>query len=401
MLISKLLDKVGYNIAANIASAVSNFVWIILLSNFFLISEVSFFMLSLSIAAPVYVLCNLDLRRLVSIDISNEFSNGDYLVLRFVFVVIALIFSFIILYQITDVFHLIVLLLLLLSKSIDSISELSFGISTRNDRQINIFKSRAIRLILTIIFYCYVYVSETYIFILVMALYLLSYCIPFALYDWKNFKNTSNIYSRKILKLFHKSKWLGMEALFISLYTSLPLIFLNHTSGDQAVFEFGSVNYFLTAIHLLFSSTIYSALPYFKSVIGNNASYLYKLSCYAVFFSIICMLPLYYIGKDIMVLIFSEKILGVSSEFIVIRVLSTLLSSITILISSGLVILELTKLMMKVRLLKLFSLTMFLVFLTYSFEINTTFIAFAILILNIFELTVFMISYRRGTHYET
>lgn len=385
-----------FNLFGNIISLIANFIWLSTFNKNLSLDVVGIFISTLAISAPVFVYTNLDLRRIISLDVKYNYSDIEYLLLRFSFAIIAFCLSLIIVnYMIDSGF--VFILCILFSKLLETQSELVFGSLTRANRQGKIFVSRTLKLIFTVLSVCYLQFFDNVQDMHVFILYMLSFTLPFLLHDiWviRNFRSATFINIKKLLKT---SNHMGIEALFVTLSASLPVVMLTHLALGNDVAIFGSISYITTAIQLIFSSILYSTLPQLKLNYSqanlNTKKSLELISLAIIFFGFIFSLLIANYAEILLNIIFgwTHTISSDLSLIVFLRLFGIFFIMSTTLFSTFLLLTDEYKLQKYLRIIK-FIFLFLMCYLVFFLELDLVlYFSIIILILNLSEFFIFYI----------
>lgn len=141
-----LRRNVLWNLIGNIIYASCQWGTIIVLTKFTSSETVGRFALGLAITAPIFLLSQLQLRSVQATDVKDKYEFGHYLGLRLLTTVLAL--SAIAVVVITSYYPsetAFIIMVIGLSKAIESISDIFYGLMQRHERMDRIAKSRILR----------------------------------------------------------------------------------------------------------------------------------------------------------------------------------------------------------------------------------------------------------------
>jgi O-antigen/teichoic acid export membrane protein len=141
-----MIKSLSWTLSGNIIYAASQWGVLIILSRLGSPETVGKFSLALSITAPVILFFNLDLRNIQATDANTKFNFNDYLGLRIRTTIIAFIFIIIItLIMSSSLESKLVVVIIALSKSFESISDVIYGFMQYQNRMDIIAKSIIIK----------------------------------------------------------------------------------------------------------------------------------------------------------------------------------------------------------------------------------------------------------------
>ncbi|MDD1425232.1 oligosaccharide flippase family protein [Dolichospermum sp. ST_sed9] len=227
------------------------------------------FTLGLAVTAPVIMFTNLQLRGIQATDAQEQYRFSDYLGLRLISTGLALliiaIISFFGGYQGETS---LVILLIGIAKSFESISDVFFGLIQQNERMDKIAISLIIKGILSLIFLAIgVYLSGK-VFCGVLGLIVAWVVVLFG-YDIRSclliVKERSKLKPRwhlkTLRKLFYLSLPLGIVMMLISLNSNIPRYFIERYLGKRELGIFAALAYLMVAGGMVVNALGQSASP--------------------------------------------------------------------------------------------------------------------------------------------
>ena len=140
-----LRENFAWTLPANLAYAACQWGILVVLARLGSTGLVGFYVLGLSITAPIFVCASLQLRAIQATDTRGEFSFGDYLGLRLVATAVALLLSGGVTWFLghRDAVW-IAVMLLALAKSFESISDVIYGLLQQRERMDRVARSKAL-----------------------------------------------------------------------------------------------------------------------------------------------------------------------------------------------------------------------------------------------------------------
>ena len=235
------------------------------------------FALALAITAPVVLFANLKLRTVQATDINNEYAFGVYLALRLVTVSVALMVIAGIVWWRFDNSLGAVVLMMGVAKSIESISDVLFGLLQKHERMDRIARSQIMKGVASLVgFALVVWLTDRLLLgIIAMALVwggvLVFYDLPNAARILRQTASDS-IDDRTLAlrpdwsfsrtrRLARQAFPLGLTVMLGSLTTSIPQYFLEHFRGTHDVGLYAAMSYPLVAGSLVVGAMGQSATP--------------------------------------------------------------------------------------------------------------------------------------------
>jgi len=227
------------------------------------------FTLGLAVTAPIIMFTNLQLRGIQATDTQEQYWFSDYLGLRLISTGLALLIIAII--SFFGGYHgetSLVILLIGIAKSFESISDVFFGLIQQNERMDKIAISLIIKGILSLIFLAIgVYLSGK-VFCGVLGLIVAWVVVLFG-YDIRSglliVKERSKLKPRwhlkTLKKLFYLSLPLGIVMMLISLNGNIPRYFIERYLGERELGIFAALAYLMVAGGMVVSALGESASP--------------------------------------------------------------------------------------------------------------------------------------------
>lgn len=276
--------------------------------------DVGRFGLGLAISAPVVLVFGLQLRLVIATDTFNDYDFSDYLTLGIITSVLGFMFVSSITWGLGYRGEkLLVIVLIGVAKSVETIIEICIGLYQKCERMGNIAASYIIRgtlglLAMTIVFWStrslvWTVAAMAIVWLLFLVLYESRRASLFA-----HLKLSTNF--RKIRILLVRSSPLGLSVGLICLCANLPKYFIEHYLGDTELGYFVAMTWFVLAFAKLVDSIGHAASPRLaKYYVEHRVSYvrlLLKLTVVAVilggsgiFFTIVA-------GKWFLALLYGE-----------------------------------------------------------------------------------------------
>jgi O-antigen/teichoic acid export membrane protein len=219
---------------------------------------VGVFALGLAVSAPVFMLCNLQLRGVQATDAQARYQFADFFMLRSLCTLVALLFigglSLVEGYR-GEV--LVVLIALSLAKAFESWSDVVAGLLQRHERLDLAARAVSVRGVVSLVVFASVFVTTRKLSVACIGL-AVTWAAVVGAYDMalargvlqkgEGFFSASTIRMWELLK---KSLPLGVVMALISLNTNLPRYMLMHYLGAGQLGIFASIAYLLTAVNLL------------------------------------------------------------------------------------------------------------------------------------------------------
>jgi len=276
----------SWTFVGNIVYAASQWGMLVVLAKLGSPEKVGQFTLGLAVTAPVFMLTNLQLRAIQATDAKNEYFFGDYLGLRLIATFLALLI--IVGITVTSGYRYevsLVILAIALSKAIESISDVFFGLIQHHERMDRISISLMIKGILSVLMLGGVFyltktvlggvIGLTVAWLLVLFVYDIASGAMLLNSNHSSESKTENV-SKKLelenklrprwhLKTLKKLLWLslplGLVMMLNSLNINIPRYFIEHYLGEHDLGIFSALSYLMVAGNLVVSALAQSASP--------------------------------------------------------------------------------------------------------------------------------------------
>ena len=277
---------------------------------------VGIYSLGLAISAPILMLTGLQLRTVQATDQASIYSFGTYLSLRIITSSFSMILILIILFFLNyNEQKNIVIILISLSRVIDTLSDITFGLIQKYERMDLISQSRIINSLLTILM---ITISIIYFDSLIIGclLLLLISIFMFLAIDLRNARKFSSIKLKfditSYKKLVRLSLPLGIVLMLASLNTNIPRYLIEYFLSSKELGFFTAIVFFITGGQTLITALTQSAAPrlaklYFFKEFKQFRVLLLKLIGIGILLSIISIIITIIFGESILELFYTEE----------------------------------------------------------------------------------------------
>lgn len=282
------------------------------------VEALGYFSLALALTAPIMLFSNFGLRTLWITDVGSEFSFKQFLRLRVFTVLVGLCFSLLIAsFYINEGFGIFLIIILVgLSKAIESFSDLQYAVYHKNMRQ----KKIAISLVLRGgcgalgIFLGALYFNSLEVAVL---FYLLSWALVFLIIDFPAQKDSyyscQNLESHKSTEVLKLGLPLALAILFINLNLMGPRIILEQLVSIQALGIFASLYFFVQIGSIVANSIGQTAIPklakfYHQGLWKEHLTLVCKVLLIILLMGVLLAIFFYFFGEIILMLLFNEEI---------------------------------------------------------------------------------------------
>lgn len=299
------------------------------------------FALALAVTAPVIMLANLQLRSIQATDAKREYTFGDYLGLRLITTLLAVIFivfiSFFGGYRSETVG---VIIVIGFSKAIESISDVYYGLLQQRERMDRIAKSMLIKgplslfvmivflLITQSVFWGAIGLGIGWLFLLIS-------------YDMRSARllvggqEDMSLQPSWNLTTLRKLIWLalplGLVMMLISLNTAIPRYIIERVLGEASLGYYAAIAYLMVAARTIVAALGQSVTPrlsiYFAK--HNNKAFirlLTRLVGIGVLLGLGAVLMAVIIGEWLLALIYEPDYAAYNNVFILVMIASGLMS---------------------------------------------------------------------------
>ena len=263
-----------YMVIGNGVFASSQWMIIIIISNWGSILLLGQYSLALAIVSPIFLLTNLGLRQVITTDVNREWSLLDYVKLRILTLFIAcLIVAIFLLFSSNDSVMLGLIIVLTSSKMIDGLMDIMYGFFQQHHRLDIVGLSRIFSGIIGIIFFAisFVLFNDVHYAVLTMILgWIISWFVVGNKQVYEiltenkiDLKFRFGTFVKPLLnyKLFWLAFPLGWTALLISLRTNIPRYFIEIEVGTAELGVFAATGYLINLMGIVVSALGRTALP--------------------------------------------------------------------------------------------------------------------------------------------
>lgn len=311
------------------------------------------FALGLAITAPIILFSNLQLRYVQATDARNEYAFGDYLGLRVVTTLLALVLILAIVSLSGYRLELIVLVLVVgLAKAFESVSDIYYGLLQRHERMDVIAFSMTVKgllslLALGLVFYLtHSLVWATVALAATWALILFAYDVPrstqlFGVRRGETRLTKLDWNAGTLWKLTYLTLPLGFVAALNSLNTNLPRYLTEQYLGERELGIFASLAYVTVSARLISGALGNSASPRLARfyAAGDRKAFgvlLLKLLAIGGLAGVVGILAAVFAGRWILGLLYTPEYAGYTGLFVWIMV-ATAFNYLTSVLNFGLV----------------------------------------------------------------
>ena len=285
--------------------------------------------LGLAITAPIFMLFNLQLRAVQATDAKDTYEFGHYFGLRLITSLIAIVFVSIILFiGHYDVQTSWIIFLIALSKGIESISDIVFGLLQKHERMDRIALSQILKGPLSLVFLAIILWLTGSLISAIIGLIVTWLCL-LVLYDFTNARSFSRVIPqidrRRLWELVKLSFPLGIVMMLVSLNPNIPRYFIEGYLGAEQLGYFAAITYIMVAGNTVVNALGQSASPRLAKLYANQQMDKYKklllrLVAVGLCLGIIGIITVIFVGEHILCILYSKEYADYNHIFIIVMV---------------------------------------------------------------------------------
>ena len=324
--------NISMTVIGNIVYAVSQWAIVMFMTKFGDVEMVGKYSLALAITAPLFMLTNFQLRAVQATDTQSEYHFGKYLGLRIwsvLMTVIIVIFVVMIGKYEGDVKW--IILLIGLTKAIESISDVIFGLLQKNERLDKVGYSYIVKGPASmIVFGLTLFITGNLIYSIIgMALV---WGVILVFYDMAKGKEYSSMipvfHWRELIPLFKVSFPLGIVMMLISLNDNIPRLFIEYHVGMEELGYYSSIVYVTVAGNIIIGALGQSFTPrlarYYQENIKAFSKLIIKMQVIGILVGITGIFVVFLFGDMILAIMYSFSYIKYKSVFVLIMIAASL-----------------------------------------------------------------------------
>lgn len=293
---------------------------------------VGIYTLGLAITAPIMIFANLQLRAIQATDSKNKNKFSDFFTLRFIFMMIGLIISCIVLVLSDYDFQAkLVIFVIAISKAIEGMSDIVYGLLQKHEDMKKISLSLILRGVASVLAFVF---SLYYLDSLLIATILSSllWLLIFILYDLTTInkykvKKIYNFNTNILYKLFVMALPLGIVTMLGSLNTNIPRYLIENYLSMELLGVFGAIAYTMTGFGKFSSAISQTVSPRLAKYYASQDKKLFLKLFQKIFvinfligaFGILIAL---FIGEELLAIMYTKEYALYNNLFVWIMVLS-------------------------------------------------------------------------------
>lgn len=322
-----LKKNFSWTLISNIIYAFSQWLILIVIAKIGTPEMLGEFSLGLAITAPIFLLTNLQLRAIQATDAKSLYDFEYYFTLRLISGIVSMSIIFILVGLINYPLETkIVVILVALTKFIESVSDVTHGLMQKNERMDYISISKISKSILSILFFgITLMITESLIYgVIGLAFSWVLILIVIDIPQAKKFENVKiSLNFKEILKIIKLALPLGVAMMLISLNANIPRYALDYYNGLDILGYFTSMTYIVVSGTTIVNALGQSASPrlakyYSLGRIDLFISLLKKLLVIGLLVGILGVLVATIFGKQILTLVYTADYAIYSNAFILI-----------------------------------------------------------------------------------
>ena len=318
-----LRDNFSWTLAGNVVYAACQWLTLVVLAKTGTPEMVGQFALALAIVTPVIVLTSLQLRVLQSTDASRDFVFGNYLAVRLVTAVVTVgVVAAIVGWNAYALEMALLALAVALTRSLDSVSDVFYGLLQQRERMDRIAVSLMLHGILQLAVFGPIVFATGSVLLAVLGMACVSLLV-LLFYDVPKARQLagpdSSLHPRWSLPAFRKIAWLGLPIGLVTAVNSLtgnvPRYFIAESLGERDLGIFAAMFYLTVAGSTVMGAIGSPASPRLANLFaaGDYAAYrqlLVKLVAIAVATGIGGLLVALVAGRQILTVLYRPEYAG-------------------------------------------------------------------------------------------
>ncbi len=289
--------------------------------------------LALAITAPVYMFSNLNLRVIQATDVKEQYAFGEYVALRLLSTALSL--AVIVGIAAASKYSLetaLVVFVIGLAKSFESVSDIIYGLIQRHERMDLISRSMILKGVASMAAFGGIFALTGSLVGAACGL-ACAWCVVLGTYDlslarrfgW-NFASLRSLRIaprrslRTLLRLTQTSLPLGLTMMVISLNTNIPRYFIEHYAGTRTLGFFAAIAYLMVAGNLVINALAQAALPrlalyYAEPRLRDFRALLLRLSIIGGVLGLVSVLVAQLAGRQVLSIVYRADYAGYSAVF--------------------------------------------------------------------------------------
>lgn len=327
----KLLNNLSWIFFANVFVSFSKWIMIIIIAKVLTPTEVGIYSLAFAIGAPITLFANMKLRSLYIASSEEKFK--DYMFVRDIFSLLALIVLLLVGYFIYPV-NFLIIVLVGLSKILDLQSDLYYSLPHKKNNLVVVGKIMISKqLILTIAFGLVLFLTKNLIVTMVIQIVIQAFFLYFIerRYVFKNYEIiTTSISLSSFKKIVFSGLPLGLVQMLTSINTNYPRYILEYKENAEVLGYFSAILYIAIVANLFTNSISQVFLPILSSLFKKEnfkalKTYIYQyLTLISTLIGIVFIAFSIIAGEQFLTLMYGEEYARYNNILIIVSISSSI-----------------------------------------------------------------------------
>lgn len=322
-----LLQNFSWTFIGSLVYSLSQWLLVVILAKLGSPEVVGQFTLGLAITAPVILFSNMQLRNILATDSVNEYSFSQYFGTRIFLLIIAILaIVCITTFGPYGLSVSMVIMLVGLSKAVESLSELTHGYFQKIERMDYAGKSQIYKALSSLISFVILYMVSNNLILALVGLNI-AWIFRLLFYDLKIMRKYTDINPviSSLKKIIIFSLPLGIVSVINSLNTNIPRYFLERSSGLEELGYFSAISYILIAGNLLIRPLSLVVAPRLAECYQSGEGKKFvrittNLMMVALGIGVLGLLIVFYFGEFILTIIYDSTYANYNDLFFLIMI---------------------------------------------------------------------------------
>lgn len=318
---------------SNLVFALCQWGMLIIIAKFGTPEKVGQYSLALALSAPIMLLMNFQLRSIQITDVDNKYRFSDFFIFRVITSIIAvsliILLSFVIGYE---YFIIEIIFLVSVTKFIESISDVTFGLFQKNERMDYVSISRILKGISSVLSFG-IGMILTRNLALSILLTIISWLIILIIYDFKKVRVFSEITLTtsvpKLINIFKIALPLGIVSMLLSLNTNIPRYGVEGYLGMEKLGYFSAISYLYIAGNTVINALGQSAAPRLSKYFASNnitafKKLLFKMNIIGLILGVLSVIFVMIFGRLFLTIVYGTSYADYNLELIYIMIAASI-----------------------------------------------------------------------------
>jgi len=314
---NSLKKNFSWNFIGNLIYAATQWGLIIVMTRLGNVEMVGAFSLGLAITGPIIMFTNLQLRTVQATSEERYFEFSSFISVRIISnIVFSIALLIYLLFSDYDTYSLIIICLVAITKIVESLSDLTYGLFQQREKMELISKSTIMRGISSLITVSILIYFTNSLVIALLGM-IICWVSVFLIYDIKNINNFSlqfkpSFNKTKIIQIIKMSIPLGIVVMIVSLNTNLPKIMIENMLGTEGLGYFASISYLVFVGSKFINSMGNAMLPRLANFYNEDKrreyiKYLLILVGISAIIGVLLVMISYFLGENILYFIYGSE----------------------------------------------------------------------------------------------